>query len=822
MGGVHSDHAPAAISIMATHTPASAEPALPAARHAAHRPPRLFASARDEQRLRRPLDAIAAVVSLGLLILFAEWAQPARPFEQSLTDAVTGWPGWLSNLWVVAYDLLPLIAVCAVLATVIRRRWPLLIQCVVSAGTAAVVVVLVAPLASGESASLQETLGLGDSVAWPAAAITISCAALLALADDVTAPARTAGLWVITLGCVASVLAERATPTGVVAGLLAASVAAAVARLVVGTAAGRVSRDDALAILDQLGVGKVDIQRFSRQSDGVVLIDATSGGDRLLVKVLGRDAAEQRRLLRLWRSLMYRDGGAALAAARSPGLRHETLATLMAAAHDVPVWRVLTAGQQSGSDQVLVLVADGDRASSLAGDTFDAAFAAAAWKTLGTLHAARFAHLNLGPSSVIVRADGTVALTEFEDAATVGSPDHIGTDDAQLLVCLAALAGAETAVASAHEALGKDGLAALLPFLQPAALPGDLHKAAKAAHVDVNALRKSTAAAAGVDAPDLAKLRRVTVGSVLQALLLLFAASAIITYFANLDFDDLRKAFESASVTLLVAGFVLAQLPRFTQAVSTLGSVPARLPYFPVYMMQLATCFMNIALPSAAARTVLSIRFFQRQGVPPATATVSGLVDSFMGNVVQAFLLAGLLIFSDTNLNLDTSSSSSDSDSHTALIVLAIALVAAFGALLVSDRLRTKVMGKLHAWWPDVKAAAATLRDRRKVMELVLGNVATELMFAAALTLFVHAVGGDISVTEALFVNLAASLLIMFIPVPGGIGVAEGALMVGLSGFGVSQDVAFAAVISYRVSTFYLPPIWGWPAMHWLEKKSYI
>lgn len=62
----------------------------------------------------------------------------------------------------------------------------------------------------------------------------------------------------------------------------------------------------------------------------------------------------------------------------------------------------------------------------------------------------------------------------------------------------------------------------------------------------------------------------------------------------------------------------------------------------------------------------------------------------------------------------------------------------------------------------------------------------------------------------------------MFIPVPGGIGVSEGALVFGLTAFGLSQDVAFAATISYRVATFYLPPVWGWLAMNWLEKRSYI
>ena len=124
---------------------------------------------------------------------------------------------------------------------------------------AAALVVVAARFASGDWGSLETTLGLSDTVAWPAAVITISSAMLLALAADVTRPARNAGEWVIGVAAVTSLLAGRATPTGVLAALLAAIAAAAVARLVVGTAAGRVSREDALALLDEVGVTDVEI-----------------------------------------------------------------------------------------------------------------------------------------------------------------------------------------------------------------------------------------------------------------------------------------------------------------------------------------------------------------------------------------------------------------------------------------------------------------------------------------------------------------------------------------------------------------------------------
>jgi uncharacterized membrane protein YbhN (UPF0104 family) len=276
------------------------------------------------------------------------------------------------------------------------------------------------------------------------------------------------------------------------------------------------------------------------------------------------------------------------------------------------------------------------------------------------------------------------------------------------------------------------------------------------------------------------------------------------------------------SVALLIAGFVTAQLPRLTQAVAALGSVPARLPFLPVYMMKLATCFLNIALPTTAGQAALSIRFFQRQGVPAATSVVSGLVDSFVNNVIQAALLGSLLLFSGLSLHLQTNGATSGGGKHTALFVIAIACVVVMVALLVSGRLRRLLLAQLRQWWPDARAAAATLRDRQKLAQLVGGNVATELLFASSLALIVHAFGTDITLIEALFVNLTAALLVTFIPVPGGIGVAESALVVGLTGLGVGQDAAFASAISYRVSTFYLPPIWGWAAMRWLEAKHYL
>ena len=45
---------------------------------------------------------------------------------------------------------------------------------------------------------------------------------------------------------------------------------------------------------------------------------------------------------------------------------------------------------------------------------------------------------------------------------------------------------------------------------------------------------------------------------------------------------------------------------------------------------------------------------------------------------------------------------------------------------------------------------------------------------------------------------------------PGGIGVSEAGLTLGLTAAGVSSETAFAIALAYRFVSFYLPPIWGW------------
>jgi uncharacterized membrane protein YbhN (UPF0104 family) len=216
----------------------------------------------------------------------------------------------------------------------------------------------------------------------------------------------------------------------------------------------------------------------------------------------------------------------------------------------------------------------------------------------------------------------------------------------------------------------------------------------------------------------------------------------------------------------------------------------------------------------------VNIRFFQRQGLSAPTAVASGAIDSFAGTIVQALLLGALLLFSESSVPLELPVPSGGIG--TLFWILLGTFVACVLGLVVIRRLRHAIVDRARQWWPDVRATLVALRASHKVALLLLGNLATEVLFATALGLFVRSFGYHVNLAELLVINVSVSLLASFIPVPGGIGVAEFGLTVGLTSAGMTPEAAIAAVLLYRIAVYYAPPLWGFPAMLWLQRNRYL
>jgi uncharacterized membrane protein YbhN (UPF0104 family) len=779
----------------------------------------VYASPAGEPRARRATDVLLLGSSLlGLAALVV--AYPPSRWERSLVAFLDSFPGWLDPVWGFLFGLVSLWAVLLVLAAAVRRRFALALEALGAVVLAVAIAIVSARLAGGHWPDLGKAIaGRSDSRVFPALRVTQAAAAIATVGPYLVRPLQTAGRWILALGFLGALFAAGAAPSGDLAGILIALVAAAGVRLAFGTSLGRPSLAHVGAALAELGVQAERLEPAERQVAGVFLVRGfDADGRRLYVKVYGRDAYDSRLIAKLWRTLWYRDGGPGLRLGRSQTAEHEAFLTLLARNAGVQTQAVVTAGATIADDALLVLRGDA-RPLPAVSTPAAADVMRGSWRALELLGAANIAHLRIGPATV-ASLDGEIGLVDFGGATIAPRPDQVMTDRAQLLVTTATLGGSTRALDAAVDSLRPEGVAALLPYLQSAALGSELRGAMSQAGIDIDELREEAARAVGVEPPELVRLRRLTWWSLIQVALLVLAAWALFGYFGGVDWGTVVSDLRDESLAWVAVGLLVAQLPRLAQAASTLGSVPTRLVFGPVYAMQLASSYMNLAVPSSLARMAVSVRFFQRQGLSPAVAVASGAIDSLANTAVQLVLIVLLLLFSQATLSLDLNAPTGDVDNLIWIVLGLLALSLLVAALV--GRLRRAIVGRIRGWWPEVRSAFAALRASHKLALLFGGNLAAEILFATALGLFTRGFGYHIALSELLVINMSVSLLASFIPVPGGIGVVEFGLTAGLTAAGMEEEAALAAVILYRISTFYLPPVWGFFALRWLQRNRYL
>ena len=188
---------------------------------------------------------------------------------------------------------------------------------------------------------------------------------------------------------------------------------------------------------------------------------------------------------------------------------------------------VVTAAATIDDDALLVLRGEARPLSTLAPSERSDALLRDAWAALGRLDELRVAHQQIDPETLAV-VSGAVGFVDFGTATVAPTSVQLVTDRAQLLTTTASLVGSEQAIRVALDVLGGDKLGALLPYLQSAALTPSLRNALDRAELDIDDLRTRTAGSVGMDPPELAKLRRVSVRALVQVALLGFAAYTLL------------------------------------------------------------------------------------------------------------------------------------------------------------------------------------------------------------------------------------------------------------------------------------------------------
>jgi uncharacterized protein (TIRG00374 family) len=207
-------------------------------------------------------------------------------------------------------------------------------------------------------------------------------------------------------------------------------------------------------------------------------------------------------------------------------------------------------------------------------------------------------------------------------------------------------------------------------------------------------------------------------------------------------------------------------------------------------------------------------------------AVSSGVLVSTASWIVKGALFLIALPLALGNLHFSTSESETSSgDSHLAWLIVIIVIAAGvfLGLVFAVPRWRRlaaeKLRPKASEMWAHLKLLAT---HPRNLVEIFGGNIAAQILVALALGASLHAFGDSLGLATLLVVLTLGSMLGGISPVPGGMGVVEAGMIIGLTAAGISESVAVAAVFVQRLFTAYLPPIWGWFVLVWMRKKEYL
>ncbi|MET9855669.1 lysylphosphatidylglycerol synthase transmembrane domain-containing protein [Streptomyces sp. NPDC006450] len=605
-------------------------------------------------------------------------------------------------------------------------------------------------------------------------------------------------------------------------------------------------------------------------------------GPPLDVTVVDREQQAQGFYYRVWRRLTLRG----ITTRRSlqslrQALEQEALLAYAAIAAGANAPKLI-ATSELGPDAVMLVYEHlgGRSLDQLADEEITDELSRNAWQQVRALQSRRIAHRRLTGDALVVDRSGsgdgsdgapaaTITLTDLRGGEIAAGDLVLRMDIAQLLTTLGLRVGAERSVASAVSVLGPDAVADCLPLLQPIALSrstrATLRKLARErADREREAVLESSRAAkalreAGSASPatrsagekkaekkalddaldgareeDLlsqirqqvllirpqapvepARLERIRPRTLVSFIAGAFGAYFLVTQIAHVDFATTIGDAQWGWVGVALA---FSALTYFAAAMSLLGFVPERVPFLRTVLAQVAGSFVKLVAPAAVGGVALNTRFLQRAGIRPGLAVASVGASQLFGLASHILLLLSFGYLTGTEKTPEMTPSRTVIAGLLTVAVLVLVVTAVpFLRKFVATRVRALFAGV-------VPRMLDVLQRPQKLMTGIGGMLLLTGCFVMCLDASIRAFGGgeEISYASIAVVFLAGNALGSAAPTPGGIGAVEGALTLGLVAAGLDGQVAFSAVLLFRVVTFWLPVLPGWISFNFLTRKEAI
>ena len=777
-------------------------------------------------RYRHPGDVIR-LISAGLLLAGALVASVIA-FRWLLGPAASV-PGGLGPAGRVITGLVQVACLAAaavlIVATLRRRRFRLraglAAGAVAAAGLTAGIFVLFGDERPAALTAHQARGSWLASAAFPAPALFASAAAVVvAAAPWLSRPWRRAAWLTLLLAAAARLMAGAALPMELILALAAGATVGAAVLVTFGVPDRRIGPAGIAAALRSAGLPVTSVRPAEVETKGsrpFAAVTADGDGRRLFVKALGSDQRDADLLYRAYRAVRLRNvGDTRPAASLFQAVERQALVGVMAERAGVSVPRVDRIVRAGDTALLVMEWVDGCPLDRLPGGQAGDDLLARLWAQVGKLHRAGIAHRSLRAANVMVSPAGQPTIVDFSFSELAATQRQQDLDVAELLASLAVLVGPDRAAAAAVAGLSGPDVARSLPLLQPLALSDATRKAVARQDGLLTRTRTAAAAASGQEPPELVRVQRVR-----RRTLLTIAALAGAFYYLLPKLADVGSSWHAVAsahwiwLPVVIAFSVLTYL---AGAVSLLGSVRARLPFWPTALAQGASSFINRVSPANVGGMALNVRYLQKTGVEPSAGVTAVGVNALAGAIVHAILLVIFVAWAGRALGHAFKLPSSSK-----LLVILAVVAAVVGLIMITRQGRRFAARKLL---PSLKSSLVSLgRVARSPVRLALlfgGSALVTLAYIAALVASVEAFGVSANIARIGAVYLVSSLVAAASPTPGGIGAIEAALAAGLTGIGIPSGPAVSAVLLYRLATYWLPVPPGWLSWRLLQRMDYL
>lgn len=762
----------------------------------------------------RALVGLVIVAASSLTLLVFE--QAVIGFRQDIVDLQAGWPTWVTVAVEVAIGVPIAVTIIGVNVYLLwrrkYRRWIMI-------NTAAFAAIFLGALiTNGLLAIASENLrDLVESTP----------------GDSIGNDGLSSVIAVLTVGSVWIGPRLRPWAVGFVAGAMAASflpstisvitlpldigigiLAGALVALALGTRDRTPTASELAEALRRNAIAVVSVERASVDARGSVPWFArTSAGTELFVKTLNSDNRASDLMFRVYRMIRLRNAGDRRpASSLRRSVEHEAFLSLAAESRQIRTPRLM-AVSEIGSDGMLLAYEriDGRSLDDVDADDVTDDLLARIWRLVESMQDAAIAHRDLRLANVFVGSDGRPWVIDFGFAELAADASLLSRDVAELLASTAAVVGAERAVDVAIDVIGPEAVADALPWIQPLALSSATRSQIGRSR-DFEHLREVASAAVGIHEVEYERIERVKPGT-----LLILASVAVALYVLVPQVAEASGVIDEISGAhwgWVGVAAVFSALTYLGAGLGMVGAVPMRLSITSMTAAQVASSFSNRVTPAKVGGMATNVRFLQKQDIPLTVAISAVGLNTVAGTIVHIsmMLLFGVIASRSVDVPLPDART-------TAIVVVALILLSGLILLLpVGRRLTTRYL--VPAIRAGASSIAAIARTPSKLVALFGGSTIITASYTAAMLASLAAFDADPPLASAIVVYLAGAAVASVAPTPGGLGATEAALVAGYTAIGVEAAPALAAVLLFRLVTFWLPILPGWLALVRLQRTG--